>query len=87
MTTNQELRKEVGRCNEEIDRLVSENMSLHNANKYNQEELEKFKEYNYALKAKIEDLQQMLKLEQEKRLIAKQKYRNLKLKIANLLIK
>jgi len=94
MTRVEKLKEENGRLIEEIGKLLSENtslkeevLSLQSANKYIKDELDSFKKYNYALKTQITDMEQMLKLEQEKRSIVKQKYKNFKLKIANLLIK
>ena len=79
---------------EEVGKLVSENMSLkqeleslQSANKYIQDELDKFKNWNVTLHIQVEDMRQMLTRERQKRTWAKEKYKNLKLKIANLLIK
>lgn len=73
MAAIEELKKEVEKLSEEVSRLASENISLKNE--------------NFDRLKKNTDMEQMLKLEQEKRSIVKQKYKNFKLKIANLLIK
>lgn len=79
---------------EKVGRLASENMclkeelgSLQSANKYIQDELNALKNYSGTLSVQVDDMRQMLNRERQKRALAKEKYKNLKLKIVNLLIK